>query len=84
MIDSNNFDRKCLILLDAFTDRIRVELQKTAIEAIRPAVNLAVEKVIAELQPIIRTQFDDYAHKMVVEIVTREVKPLPPLAPEDC
>ncbi len=75
MPDPNNFDRKSRILLDAFTDRIRAELQKTAIEAIRPAVTLAVEKVIAELQPIIQAQFDNYAHKMVVEIITREIKP---------
>jgi hypothetical protein len=72
--DLNNPELQSRILLTSFTDRIRRELESQAIEAIRPAVREAVDKVVEELRPIVETQFHDLANKMVVELVTREVK----------
>lgn len=74
MPDLNATDLQSRILLASFTDRIRRELESEAIEAIRPAVREAVDKVVVELRPTIEAQFDNYANKMVVELVTREVK----------
>jgi hypothetical protein len=72
--DLNNHELQSRILLTSFTDRIRRELESQAIEAIRPAVREAVDKAVEELRPTVETQFHHLANKMVVELVTREVK----------
>ena len=66
-------DLKADVLLGLVAGRIKENLERQAIDAIRPAVRQAIDEVLAELKPSIETYMDHLKRETVIRLVTHEI-----------
>ena len=73
-LDAANYDKQGSLLLAPFVENTRKALEKQIVAALKPSINDAIDRAIAEMQPQLHKQFDMRRNEMAYVITHREVK----------
>ncbi|MDO7934425.1 hypothetical protein Q6A26_20350 [Xanthomonas euvesicatoria pv. eucalypti] len=60
-------------LLRAFTEMVRKNLEAELLEQIKPALRMAVDQAVGELQPFIRSYYDLAADQLLIKVTHKEL-----------
>ncbi|MGV7188567.1 hypothetical protein [Xanthomonas axonopodis] len=60
-------------LLHAFTEMVRKNLEAELLEQIKPALRMAVDRAVGELEPSIRTYYDLAADQLLIKVTHKEL-----------
>ncbi|QDS19401.1 hypothetical protein [Xanthomonas citri] len=61
------------MLFRAFTEMVRKNLEAELIEQIKPALRVAVDQAVRELEPSIRTCYDLAADQLLIKVTHKEL-----------